>query len=111
MALKLKATKQELYDKGFHFNKFMSTDEASCYSIRFPVLKYNKATTVECEITVELENGKVHVNVYNFGTNDVYTPYYYNEYGKYDTLDIINTAIQKQLGKLGIRDNKSKEKK
>lgn len=110
MAFKLKATKQELYDKGFRFNKFMSTDEVSYYSIRFPVLKYNKATTVEGEITTELETGNVHINVYNFGTNDIYVPYYNSEYGKYDTLDIINSAIQKQLGKLGIRDTKKREK-
>lgn len=100
---KLKATKDELYKKGFYYNKSMSDDGLDCYSIRFWVLKYNKIPTVDCELTVELQTGNVLINVYNHGTNDIYVPYYNQEYGNYKTLDIIENEIQNYIKRLGIK--------
>ena len=100
---KLKTTKDELYKKGFSYNKTMSDNVIDCYSTRFWALKHNKVPTVDCELTVELQTGNVLINVYNHGTNDIYVPYYNNEYGKYKTLDIINESIQGYIKRLGIK--------
>lgn len=100
---KLKTTKDELYKKGFSYNKFMSDNEIDCYSVRFWVLKHNKVPTVDCELTVELQTGNVLINVYNHDTNDIYVPYYNSEYGKYKTLDMINESIQGYIKRLGIK--------
>lgn len=109
MAYKLKTTKDELYHKGFYYNKLMSDEELDCYSVRFPVLKYNKQTTVECELTVELQTGNVIINVYNYRSNDIYVPYYNNEYGTYETLDTIQKAIDNHLKKLGAKNRGNKK--
>ena len=103
MGHKLKTTKEDLYNKGFRYNGLMSDTETDCYSIRFPVLKYKKRTTLECELTVELQTGNVITNVFYYRTCDQYTPYYYVEYGRYDTLKTIKKEINKHMKKLGIK--------
>lgn len=100
MQYKLKTTKDNLYNKGFHYNKSMS-DETDFYSMRFPAHKYKKATTLECELTVELQTGNVTINLYNYGTNEIYTPFYNLEYGKFPILDTVNKAIEDKLKKIG----------
>ena len=99
-------TKNELYNKGFRYNKLMSDDIIDCYSIRFPVYKYKRMTVLECELVVELQTCRVITNVYNYGTNDVYLPYYNREYGNYPILDSINAAIRAQYKKLGVKEKK-----
>lgn len=106
MGYKLKTTKDDLYNKGFHYNKLMSDESSDCYSLRFPVHKYKKTTVLECEVTVELQTGNVIINVFNAGTNDIYVPYYNREYGKYEILDTINATIKKQLKKFGVKEKK-----
>ena len=102
MGYKLKTTKDDLYNKGFHYNKLMS-DDTDFYSMRFPVHKYNKHVTLEGEILVELQTGDVIINVYNFGTNDRYTPFYNLDYGKYEILESINKVIEEHLKKIGAK--------
>ena len=104
MVYKLKTTKEDLYNKGFRYNVLMSDTETDCYSIRFPVLKYKKQTTLECELTVELQTGNVIINVFNYKTRDQYAPYYYVECGRYDTLEIIQNEINRYINKLGIKE-------
>lgn len=104
MGYKLKTTKEDLYNKGFRYNSIMSDIETDCYSIRFPVLKYKKQTTLECELTIELQTGNVIINVFNYRTRDQYAPYYYVEYGKYDTLETIHNEINKYINKFGIKE-------
>ena len=109
MGYVLKTTKDDLYSKGFHYNKMMSDDVTDCYSLRFPVHRYKKTIVLECEIIVELQTGRVITNVFNYGTNDIYAPYYNNEYGNhFSLLDSINTAIKAQFKKLGIKEKKKK---
>lgn len=103
MGYKLKTTKEDLYNKGFRYNSLMSDMDTDCYSIRFPVLKYKKQITLECELTVELQTGKVIINVFNYRTRDQYAPYYYVEYGRYYTLEAIQNEINKYIKKLGIK--------
>lgn len=102
----LKATKDELYKKGFHYNKMMSDDVTDCYSLRFPVHKYKKHTVLECEMTVELQTGNVITNVFNYGTNDIYAPCYFTGFGNYPIIDSINAAIKAQYKKLGAKEKK-----
>lgn len=106
MGYVLKTTKDDLYSKGFRYNKLMSDDVTDCYSLRFPVHRYKKSTTLECELLVEFQTGCVITNVFNYGTNDIYAPYYHNEYGNYPILDSINAAIKTQYKKLGVKEKK-----
>ena len=105
MEYKLKTTKDDLYGKGFHYNKLMS-DETDIYSLRFPVHKYKKYTTLEAEIIVELQSGDVIVNVFNYGTNERYSPFYVQDYGRYEILGSINKAINEQLKRIGAKEVK-----
>ena len=106
MGYKLLTTKEDLYNKGFRYNSVMSDTEIECYSIRFPVLKYNKHTTLECELTVELQTGNVIIDVFNYRSRDQYTPYYHVECGRYETLDIIQNEINNYIKKLKIKNEK-----
>lgn len=105
MQYKLKTTKDDLYSKGFHYNKLMS-DETDFYSLRFPVHKYKKYITLECELAVELQTGDVVINVFNYGTNERYTPFYNQDYGRYEILNSIYKAIEEQLKKIGAKEVK-----
>ena len=89
MEYKLKTTKDDLYRKGF---------------------SYNKITTIECELTVELQTGNVTIRVFNYGTSDLYTPYYHHEYGRYKTVDDIEKAIDSYAKKIGMKKVKDKKK-
>ena len=106
MGYVLKTTKDDLYSKGFHYNKMMSDDVTDCYSLRFPVHRYKKSITLECELIVELQTGNVIINVFNYGTNDIYAPYYNREYGNYPILDTIDAVIKAQFKKLGVKEKK-----
>ena len=44
---------------GYHFNKKLSDNENKYYSIRFPAVKYNYNTSIEGEITVNIEDGTI----------------------------------------------------
>lgn len=103
MQYKLKTTKGDLYSKGFRYNKLMS-DETDFYSIRFPVHKYKRYTTLECEIMVELQTGDITINVFDCGTKEIYTPFYNQEYGKHEILNLINKVIEERLKKIGAKE-------
>ncbi len=79
-------TKEWLLSNGFYYNRLFSDDETEVYTYRFPVYKYNKFTVLECELKVILGNDVINVNVYDYGTNDKYAPFYYCEYGNYDSV-------------------------
>jgi hypothetical protein len=105
MRYKLKTTKDDLYSKGFRYNKLMS-DETDIYSLRFPVHRYKKYVTLEGELLVELQSGEISINVFNYGTNERYSPFYYQEYGRYEILNPINKTIEDQLKKIGAKEVK-----
>ena len=104
MTYKLKTTKNDLYNKGFRYNKALSDDVSEYYTFRFPVHKYKKIPTLDCELTIELQTGKIITNVFCCGTNDIYAPYYSHEYGKYPILETINQVIETQLKKFGAKE-------
>ncbi len=100
-------TKEWLLSNGFRYNRLFSDDEAEVYTYRFPVYKYNKFTALECELKVMLGNDVINVNVYDYGTNDKYAPFYYCEYGNYDKiLKEINKKIDIALKKIKVKKDK-----
>ena len=98
----ISTTKDKLRNIGFHYNKEMSEEGSDIYSMRFPVARYKKLTTLEGEISIELQTGRVITNVYNCGINDIYSPYYYREYGKNILIKSIEHKISFQLKKIGV---------
>ena len=88
---------------GFSLNKEASDGKRKCYSIRFPVVKYNEHASIEGEITVDSTNGNIFINVYDLKGNH-YVRFYNHEYGNFDDiLKIINKNIEKQLRKYKIK--------
>lgn len=96
-------TKDWLLSNGFRYSRVLSTDDAPVYTYRFPVYKYKSMTVLESEISVILGEDSVKLNVYDYGTNDKYAPFYYCEYGNFDKmLKIIWKKIDTVLNKLQI---------
>lgn len=92
-----------LKEFGFYYNREISDSENKYYSIRFPVLKYNKYTSVVGEINVNSADGKIIINVYD-PKGKPYVPFYNNEYGNFnDILSIINKNIIRYLKKYKIK--------
>lgn len=106
--IKQNVTKQWLLSNNFYYNSRLSDEESEVYSYRFPVYKYDKFTTLECEFSIVLGKETVTINVYNYRTYDKYAPFYYYEYGNYGKLlDVIWRNINKQLKLLGITKEKT----
>lgn len=97
-----KTTKQDLYNKGFHYNSLLSDDHEDWFTLKFPVLFYKNKPTVECEIAVEPESGICVINVFNANTREIYVPYYNHDFGRYITIKIIEKKISNKLKALGI---------
>lgn len=104
-------SKQWLLSHNFHYNRLFSDEETEVYTYRFPVYKYEKFTVLECELSAILGNDNTTINVYDYGTNDRYAPFYYSEYGDYNKmLETIWANINKLLIELGIIKQENKEK-
>lgn len=102
--MKHKATKQWLLSHNFHYNSRLSNEE-SVYTYRFPVYKHEKITTLECELSIFLDDNKIRINIYDYCTYDKYAPFYYCEYGNFDKiLEIIWNNINRQLINYGIKN-------
>ena len=95
-------TIENLRNHGIRYSTTLSTNEESVYVYRFPVYKYKRKTTLECEISVEVNSNIVIVNVYN-SNHSVYAPFYNDEYGNFEPLlEIINKNIMIEFKKLGV---------
>lgn len=97
--------------KFFHKDYLLSDEENDYYVHRFGVYKCGSCITLECEIMVTMPEKKISVHVYDGGTRNRYAPFYYTEYGNYQTImSIICGRIEKELKKMGIkiRDNSRK---
>ena len=98
-------TKQWILSNGFHYNRIFSDEESEVYTYRFPVLKYEGFTVLECELRVIPGESNVVIDVYDYNTINRYAPFYYQEYGNYDKmLEEIWKKISKVLEKLGIEE-------
>lgn len=108
--IKPNATKQWLLSNNFRYNRLLSDEESEVYTYRFPVHKYERFTTLECELSIILGEDTVKINVYDYGTSDRYAPFYYCEYGNcHKMLEIIWKNINKQLALLEISKKENKE--
>lgn len=97
-------TKEWLLSNGFRYNRLLSGEEVDVYTYRFPVLRHDKFTVLECELRVELDKNKIKIDVYDYNSNNKYAPFYYCEYGNYDNLlKEIHKKIEIKLNDLGIR--------
>ena len=93
-----------MQSNGFHYNRIYSNAESSVYSYRFPAYKSNGRTTLDCEISIELGNPIVIVDVYEANTYHSYEPFYYHDYGNYDCiLNKIWSNIESHLNAIGIK--------
>lgn len=100
-------TKQWLLSNNFHYNKYFSDEDGDVYTYRFPVFKYGRYTTLECELRVVVNENEINIDVYDYNTRDKYAPFYYCEYGNFDRImKIINTNIKKELKRLGTKERK-----
>lgn len=96
--IKNDVTKSWLRNNGFHYNRIFSTDEEQIYSYRFPVYQYRSYVTLECEILICINDGRVQADVYDYGTRDKYDPFYYEEQDAYkNIIKIITSRILSQL--------------
>lgn len=101
-----KIDKKALKIFGFRrYSKYFGDEKENYYSLRFPILKYFKSTTVEGEIIVNLDDGSVKINAYNYGTNGFYPPFYQEKCNKvYETIiKKINSKFYEIFDKVGIK--------
>lgn len=95
-------SKQNLLRGGFQYSQFLSDFADEVYTYKFPLLVYRKNIIVECEMAVSLLTGIVNVNVYAFGTRELYAPFYDREYGAYGTVKEMDAKIRYKMKCLGI---------
>lgn len=95
-------SKEFLQKHRFKYNNYLSDVGDEIYTYKFPLIIYNKTTTIECEIAVSVTTGIVNVNVQNTGTKELYSSYYDREFGNCELLKSINMKIEKKLNELGI---------
>lgn len=107
------SSKNNLLPLGFRYNTYYSNSDADCYTLRFPVHKYNGTTILECELIIGANSsGNVTINVFDKNTKSTYKPFYNFAYGNYKPIiKTINKSILTQFKKLGIeKENKAHEK-
>lgn len=86
------------------FRCYRDTDGVT-YVHKFSVLKHNNTSTLDCEFSIMGDSGDVIINVYDMNRN-LYAPYYNVTYGDFSpVLTKINTRINQELKRLGIRKN------
>ncbi len=95
-------SKEFLQKHKFRYNSYLSDYGDEIYTYKFPLISYNKTTTIECEISVSTLTGIVQINVYNAGTKELYAPYYNREFGNYEIIKAIDIKIDRKFKELGI---------
>ena len=105
-------TRTWLINNNFKYSRIFSDDEQTIYTHRFPVHKYGGFVTLECEIQMDVSNGRIiDINVYDCGSRSIYAPFYYLEYGNYTTiLNSINNKILAKFNKLGIQKKRKRRR-
>lgn len=99
--------KKILVKYGFKYNKATSTSGQEIYVYRFPVHKYKQYVTLECEMSVNITDNKVKINVYKWDTNEEYSPFYANNYGCFEELiKRINNKIKSVFHSINVEEVK-----
>lgn len=86
----------------FKYSSYLSGYGDEVYAYKFPVVSYNRVTTIECEISVSTITGVININIYNANTKDLYSAYYNREFGNCKLVKSIDLEINKKLKELGI---------
>lgn len=95
-------SKEFLQKHKFTYCRYLSEYGDEIYVYKFPLIYYDKITTIECEISVSTMTGVVNVNVYKAGTRELYSSYYNREFGKCEFLKSIDIKIGSKLKELRI---------
>lgn len=95
-------SKNFLQDNGFKYSRYLSDLGDEIYTYKFPLISFNKTTTIECEIAVSTITGMSNISVYSYGTKELYASYYNREYGNYEIVKLMDIKINKKLKELGI---------
>lgn len=84
------------------FKKHHSLDSESWSTYKFPVYKHLNTVTLECELKVNLENGSIHLDVYDMDRDPF--PAFYMEPTSYNKrlISSIHNKILKEYKKLGV---------
>ncbi len=103
-------TKEWIRKSPFRYS-FPDGDEEA-YTYKFPVYKKDNKTLLESEIILFNKSEDVFVNVFRYGTNEKYCPYYSIFSNKNsEIIKKINRNILKEFHKLGIEKRKFKKDK
>ena len=79
--------------------------DGGTYIHRFPVWKYKRTTTLECELSIDESTGVVNFNVFDMNRTP-YAPFYYIYCGNCEPmLGKIHDAINAELKRLGLIQN------
>ena len=99
-----KPNKKKLKENGFRYNKQMSDSDCDYYSIRFPCIQYNQNITIEGEIIVNLNSGKIKLNAYDCNKKGCYSPFYLGSNKVYEPImSKINNVFLTIFSKFGIQ--------
>lgn len=80
-------------------NKFHKISDCQ-YVYRFSAYKYKITTLITCVMTADIEDSTLYIDVIDTNNGTLYTPYYNNECGRNEVLDIVKTNIDREIQKL-----------
>ena len=102
MEVNVNITTYNFSTKDFRYN---NDGYDAFYIHRFPIVKHNRITTLEGVITISAETGEGMIDVYDMNHN-VYAPFYHINSGNFNPiLEQIDSQINKELKRLGIKKN------
>lgn len=85
-------------------NNFRFDLKSQLYVLNFSAFKWNKYTTLEGVMTVDLDNKDLWIDVYTKNKKEYYDAFYGVVYGNYDEiLKKIYRTIEKQTKGMGIK--------
>lgn len=93
----LKATSNELRDKGFRYNY-----QNKYYTYDFPVYRYKRRVLITCKVVVYEDDNSVNFTVLEANGNLCAT-YYNRDLGKNLNAEIIDKNINREFKRLGIK--------
>ena len=98
------ATKQRLFSLGFKYHSPNKDGSNDIYIYRFPVHKYKRHTTIECEVTTECNSGSTLLNFYDKASKTMYYPFYGMNIDQYSKafLSSMDRRVRKELKRLGV---------
>lgn len=93
-------SKSDIKQNIWTLNQKMSEPDNPIYTHTFPIKRYGKSVILLGEF-IKDKSGKISVNVYNNSTGELYSPYYYHEYGNYKPIiSKIDKAIVKEFERI-----------